>query len=79
MYVSSFTGLETRSQAWLLPHDEITDTACIEVVRDAVGVVVTLSFDLPVDTDTDTPAAALDALTVALSALAAAMRGGASW
>ena len=78
MYVSSFTGLETRSQAWLLPHDEITDTACIEVVRDAVGVVVTLAVNLPVDINTDTPAAALDALTVALSGLAAAMRDGAS-
>lgn len=78
MFISSFTGLETRSQAWLLPHDEITDKACIEVVRDAVGVVVTLSVDLPVDTNTTTPTAALQAIAGALSELAAAMRDGVS-
>lgn len=78
MFISPVTGRETRSQAWLLPHDAPTDTACIEVVRDAVGVVVTLSVDLPVDTNTDTPADALQAIAGALSGLAAAMRDGVS-
>lgn len=76
MFISPVTGRETTSTAWLLPHDELTDTACIEVVRDAVGVVVTLSVDLPVDTDTTTPTTALQAIAGALSELAAAMRDG---
>lgn len=77
-YPGFITGTETAGEAWLLPHGALTDTVCVQVVRDACGVAVTLSVDLPAGTDASTPSAALTVLAGALSALAAEMKAGAA-
>ncbi len=77
-YPGFITGIETAGEAWLLPHGALTDTVCVQVVRDACGVAVTLSVDLPADTDASTPSAALWELAGALSTLAAKMKAGAA-
>lgn len=67
---------DTICQFWLLPADAETATASLQVVEDAVGVVASLSVDLPADADTTTPAAALEALVAQLAVLSVTMKGG---
>jgi len=71
----SFATTDTQSHCWLLPHDTPDAMASIEALRDARGVVITLSVDLPATVDAATPQAALTALATALSALSARMKG----
>lgn len=78
MYISPVTGRETVSNTWILPNEDVDDSSILEVTKDAVGTVITLSCYLPADIDASTPTAALEAITVALSELAATMRDGAA-
>ena len=71
----AFATTDTQSNCWLLPEDTPDAAASIEAIRDARGVVITLSVDLPATVDASTPQAALTALATALSALSARMKG----